>query len=350
VVRDPVRTGAGGDWSFQHLVEEIAPTAGDAPAMVEDLLRSYTTPQVIAGATVEPRFGMRRFLDAWPRTADGRLDLARAPLQLRAIVNRIDLRDLARGDAGQASFVFGFVEDGFPLPATLMFEYRLPAAREADVLAWAEAFHRLGSLAFSPDYNAALAAITERFVRRGARPDGVGRSALHAVHSNEAQFGFDWQLRSFALSPATGRFVPAALDQTPDQRHNGSPDLARYIAGERDAIPAAGAARNTEFEIWNAFVDGDTRRAFALGTCNGCHSPGETGTAFQHLVPPFTAGEVALSPFLRGVTIADPVTGERRSFHDLRRRADDLAAIVCATDHSDPAWRATLRHGLYRVH
>ena len=294
VVGDPIRTSAqdGGAWSFRHLVEEAAPTPADAPAMVEDMLRSFTTQPPNAGAPRSPRSGIRRLLDAWPRTADGRLDLVRAPLQLQAIVNRIDLRDLARGDAGQASFVFAFVEDGFQLPATLMFEYRLPAASEADVRDWAEAFHALGGIALSAPYNAALEAITERFVRRGARPDG-DRSALHAVRSNEALHGFDWQLRSFAPSPAT------------DQ------DLDR--------------------------LDG--------GACKGCHALAGADTAFHHIVPPFR-GEVTLSPFLRGVTAADPVTGELRRFNDLGRRADDLAAIVCP---GGPR-RASLRQGVRRVH
>jgi hypothetical protein len=294
VVGDPIRAAqAGGAWSFRHLVEEAAPTPAEAPAMVEDMLRRLTAPPQVTGAAGSPRSGMRRQLDAWPRTADGRLDLARAPLQLQAIVNRVDLRDLARGDAGQASFVFAFVEDGFQLPATLMLEYRLPAASEADVLDWAEAFHALGGIAFSPSYNAALEAITERFVRRSAAPDGT-RSALHAVRSNDALLGFDWQLRSFAPSWAT----------------------------EQSLDP----------------LDG--------GACKGCHALAGADTAFHHIVPPFR-GEVMLSSFLRGVTATDPVTGELRRFtNDLGRRADDLAAIVCP----DPAQRASLRQGIHRVH
>jgi Concanavalin A-like lectin/glucanases superfamily len=297
VVGDPIRTSAqtGGAWSFRHLVEEAAPTPAEAPAMVEDMLRSLTAPPQVAGTAGPPRSGMRRQLDAWPRTADGRLDLARAPLQLQAIVNRIDLRDLTRGDAGQASFVFAFIEDGFQLPATLMLEYRLPAASEADVLGWAEAFHALGGIALSPSYNAALEAVTERFVRRGARPDATHGSALHAVRSNDAVLGFDWQLRSFAPLPAA--------DQSLDP-------LDR-------------------------------------GTCRDCHALAGADTAFHHIVPPFR-GEVTLSSFLRGVTAADPFTGELRRFsNDLGRRADDLAAIVCP---GDPARRASLRQGLRRVH
>ena len=54
-----------------------------------------------------------RILDNWPRTPDGKLDLAQPPLRLQAIVNRFDLRNLAAGDAGEGRFVFAF-EAPFP--------------------------------------------------------------------------------------------------------------------------------------------------------------------------------------------------------------------------------------------
>jgi hypothetical protein len=378
VVADPIRALSGGPagdpragvWSFKHLVEGMASTPADAPALVEDMLRSYTTPQVINGFIVAPRPNMS-VLDTWPRTPDGRLDLSRAPLRLQAIVSRLDLRELARGDAGQANFIFGFIEpDGFLLQATLMFEYKLPAATEADVLAWAQVFHALGASPFSESYNTALQAITDRIVRRGARPGGINGSALHVVRSNEFPFGddFSWQLREFALSPATGRLVPAALELTPDLSFNGTSALAGFITANRDSIIAgthivpdqldgqpfrAGAVTNDESTTWVASgVDPEARRDFALSTCNGCHSPQETGTFFQH-VSIFGTGTAALSPFLRGTTIGDPVTGEPRTFNDLRRRAEDLASIVCpaVTSRGGAAMpRASLRHGIRRVH
>src|SRR4029077_16662467 len=113
---------------------------------------------------------------------------------------------------------------------------------EADVVGWAQAFHALGAQRFSEQYNAALQAITDRFVRRGAHPDGVNGSALHAVRTNEFPFGgelnVNFELREFTLSPATGRLVPSPLDRAPDQRFNGSPALRDFIAANRDAIIA----------------------------------------------------------------------------------------------------------------
>ena len=363
---DP-RTGA---WTLKHLVEEAAPSAADAPAMLEDLLRSFTQPQQINGFTVAPRSGMADVLAAWPRTPDGQLDLAQAPVHLMAIVDRIDLRNLDRSDAGVAAFIYRIAgPDDFPLDATLMFEYRLPAASDDDVLGWAQAFHGLGALPFSEAYNVALQAITDRIVRRGARPDGVNTSALHEVRSAEASFDPDvssWQFRQFALSPATGRLVPVALDGTPDRSFSGTQALAGFINANRDAILAgtatvpdqiggqpfrAGAVRSFFGQIWTApGVDADARSAFAVSTCDGCHSPTETGAFFHQLTPQFSndLGEPFLSPFLRGGSIADPVSGATRTFNDLRRRRFDLESLVCAPPGE--VQHASLRRGSARMH
>src|SRR5262249_6011434 len=250
VVDDPIRTtftGAPADprtgaWTFKHLVENMAPTPADAPAMVESMLRTFTTTQTINGFTVGPRPRIESLiLDAWPRTPDGALDLTRAPLRLQAIVNRFDLRNLANGDAGEGRFVFNFLANGFfPLQANVIFEYKLPAATEADVLAWAQAFHALGALSFSEDYNAALQAITERFVGRGARPDHAHGSAINVLRTNEIDFSdnFIWQMREFVLSPDTGMLVPATIKLTPDRSFNNTATLAGFINANEPAILA----------------------------------------------------------------------------------------------------------------
>jgi hypothetical protein len=368
VIGDALRTapvGPAGDprvgaWSFKHLVEESAPTPADAPAMVEDMVRSFLTPQDINGFTVGPRPGFQLLLDAWPRSADGSLDLDHAPVRLKAIVNRIDLRDLDHGNAGEGSFIFAFLDGPSEIQATLIFEYKLPATSEADVMAWAQAFHALGAIPFSEQYNSTLQAITDRFVHRGARADGVNGSALHAVRSNEVTFGEGHgQFREFALSPVTGRLTPTALDRSPDQSLDASSTLSDFIASNRDSILAgthtvpdtfegrpfrAGAVLAGDDEIWSPFnVDSATRSAFAISTCNGCHWS-ETGTFYEHVSVSDT-GTAALSLFLRGGTLPDPVTGEPRTFNDLRRRREDLEAIVCPAEPT-----TSLRHGIGRVH
>ncbi len=378
VVDDQIRTvfnpsstdSRNGVWTFKHLMENMAATPADAPAMVEAMLNTFTTPQTINGFTVDTRPGMQNTILAnWPRTADGALDLAQAPLRLDAIVNRFDLRDLGSGDAGEGRFVFSFVDPFdtfFPLQANLILEYKLPAATDQDVQDWANSFHALGAMAFGESYNAALQAITERFAGRNARPDHPNGSAISAVRSNEIDFGNNgiWQMRSFALSADSGRLEPVPLVLTPDRSFNNTSTLASYINANQDAIIAekhtvpalfngvpfqAGAVFN-DLSTWFApGVDSDARFHFALNTCNGCHSSSETGTFFTQIQPRFALEEASVSSFLSGTTINDPATGQPRTLNDLARRNADLKAVVC-TDPSTPIAPAQLRKGIQRVH
>jgi len=328
------------------------------------VIASFTTPQTINGFRVEARPGMRDFLASWPRTPDGKLDLAHAPFRLQAIVNRFDLRHLGNGDAGEGRFVFAFNgPGGFPQQATMIFEYKLPAASDQDVLAWAQAFHALGALDFGESYNAALQAITDRFTGRGARPGHPNGSAINSVRTNEIAFGSPWELRQFGLAASTGLLAPQPVELTPDLGFNNSDTLAAYIHANQDAIVAethvvpatfngqpfqAGAIFN-DLAAWFApGVDPNARHHFSLNTCNGCHSSQETGVAFLQISPRAPGREATLSGFLVGTTISDPVTGAARVFNDIGRRRTDLAAIVC-TDRAKLA-SSTLRDGIHRVH
>ena len=376
VVDDPIRTQftAGssdprnGVWTLKHLVENMAATPAAAPAMLEAMLSTMTTTQTINGFSIAGRPGVQTLvLDAWPRTPDGALDLSKPPLRLQAIVNRFDLRNLAHGDAGEGRFVFAFESGGFPLQATLIFEYKLPAATDADVLDWANSFHALGAMPFGEGYNAALQAITERFAGRNARPDHPNGSAINAVRTDEIDFGANgiWELREFHLSGAPGKLVPATIDLTPDRGFDNSSTLASYINANEAAILAEthvvppvfqgqafqGGAVFNDLSTWFApGVNPEARHHFALNTCNGCHSSQETGTPFLQVSPRFPGSEATLSGFLTGITIGDPVTGQSRTFNDLRRRNLDLKAIVCADPIAKAAVHTTLRKGISRVH
>jgi len=374
VVDDPVRTAfsatssdpRNGAWTFKRLMENMAATPDDAPAMVEAVMTSFGTAQTINGFTVARRPGMQTLvLSNWPRTADGKLDLARAPLRLQAIVNRFDLRNLANGDAGEGRFVFAFENSGSPLQATMILEYKLPAASDDDVLGWAQAFHALGALSFGEDYNAALQAITDRFAGRGARPGHPNGSAINAVRTNEISFSDNniWELRQFNLSATSGRLEPATVDLTTDRDFNNTNTLASYINANQDAIiaethvvpavfngqPFAAGAIFNDLGTWFApGVDSEARHHFALNTCNGCHSSDETDVVFLQITPRFPGSEARLSNFLVGTTIADPVTGAPRTFNDLGRRKLDLEAIVCPGQGARVT--TTLRKGISRVH
>lgn len=357
VVDDPSRTRTrtstdtsnSGVWSFQHLMESIAPTPADAPAMVEAMLNTFGTTPVVNGFAIEPRPGMQSFVLAnWPRI-NGALDLSRAPLTLQAIVNRFDLQDPASGDAGEGRFVFAFDGPGgaFPLQATLILEFKLPANSPAEVDAWAQSWHALGGLPFpSEEYNAALERITERFVARGARPGHTNGSAISTVRTNEIDLGDNgrWQLREFRLDPVTGFLAPNAIDRTPDLGFNGTPVLADFInqneasiISETHTVPAqfqgspfgTGAVFN-DLIPWTApgINNNEARFHFAANTCNGCHSQ-ETNTFFLQITPRFPGGEATLSAFLTGTTVFDPVTGAPRTLNELGRRSSIMRPLVC---------------------
>jgi hypothetical protein len=375
VVDDPIRTAANGPagdprvgaWTLKRLLENMAPTPADAASMFEDVLKTFTTPTTVNGFTTAPRPNFApTILNTWPRDASGQLDLARAPVMLQAIVDRFDLRNLANGDSGEGRFVFAFTQNGVPVQpgATLIFEYKLPATTDADVLQWANAWHALGALPFpSEQYNAALQAITDKFSARGARPDHPNGNAINAVRTNEIAFGngAPWQLREFGLSATTGRLAPTTVKVTPDLSFKDTQTLATFITQNQAAILAdahtvpetfqgapflAGSILN-DSTAWNApGIDSDTRHHFSVNTCNGCHSFSETNTAFLQITPRFPGGEAVLSGFLTGITVQDPFTHQPRTFNDLNRRANDLKNIVC-TGASN---KTQLRKGITRVH
>lgn len=361
VVDDPIRTNPGdrsvdpraGAWTFGHLMREVAATPDEAPDMVEEMLRTWLTNQTVNGFVIRARPAMDPLvLSAFPRTANGKLDLDRAPMTLLAIVNRFDLRNAAKGHAGEGRFIFGVTPFGSPIEFTIILEYTLPASNLDEVQAWADRWHALGALPFpSEEYNAALQAITDRFTRRGALPGDPNSSALNQFRTNEIALSFEWELREFVRSPA-GRLVPATVKLTPDLGFNGSARLASYIntnevdiVAERHSVPdtldgepfLAGAVLNP-LVTWFApgVTNSEARHKFALNTCNGCHS-GETNTFFLQVSPRFRGQESSLSPFLTGTDVFDPISGETRTLNDIRRRNVDLKLAVCATQDAPSA-------------
>ncbi len=389
VVDDPLRTtfnepgdSRTGKWTFKHLMEEMAPTAADAPDMVEAMFQTWLTPQEINGFVVQERPAMQELvLNNWPRTADGKLDLARAPLQLQAIVNRFDLRNLDENNAGEGRFVFAVLDPNgfFPMQFTLILEYKLPATTLNDVNAWANDWHALGAMSFpSEEYNAALTALTERFVGRGVAPGRPNGSAINSVRTNEIALSFIWELREFRLDPGTGRLRASPIELTPDIGFNFGTVLGSFINANQTSIfaethsvplsfngaPFSGGAVVNDLGTWFApDVDPQARHKFALNTCNGCHSSTETNTGFLHIAPRFPGSEAGLSGFLTGTTVFDPVDGTPRTFNDLARRKADLTNIVCpvtpaaaSVNRSAKNERLSLerseqlRHGIKRVH
>ena len=349
-----------GVWSFGHLMRELAPTPADAPAMVEKLFQNWLIDQSVNGFTVAARPAMQQvLLDIWPRTATGALDLDQSPLRLQAIVNRVDLRNIAAGSAGEGRFVFGVDgPGGFPQQFTLIFEYNLPASTPAEAAVWSNLWHSLSSHPFpSEEYNAALEVVTRRFSDRNSAPGAVNGSALINVRTNEIVLSNvgRWELREFGLSAATGFFQEATVKETPDLGFNGSQVFSDFVNQNAPAIiaevPGAAGVVASQFEgapfmagsVFNDLVEwsapgiqnDDARFHASLNTCNGCHGP-EVNTRFLQITPRFAGSEATLSAFLTGTTVTDPA-GQTRTVNDLARRRDDLTSLVCSGGDAGPS-------------
>lgn len=387
VVEDPARTvhpctGAGtpmGAWTFGHLMQELAGGA-DPAAFTADFLAQLAANTPVANGLVPPPRDLSTLLSLWPKRPDGALDLARAPMKLVAIVNRIDLAgnvSYGRVSGAEGRLIFQAMDprtaDCKPLRTPqifhIIFEYGVPrdscVALRDWALAWkALAGHPLGS----PAYNAALAALTESLVRAGAAPGRPGGSALSQLRTNEQALGGSWHLREFRLTSAGLRAV--SVRQTPDLAYNGArsgaraAELAAWI-NARQAAVLAGRHTVTDFlgagagappllgafaenrsvpklvfgpaeeplwlsSLWRAagIASPMLRHKFSVSTCDGCHGR-DTDTTFVHVGTPEHGTQVGheaqLSGFLTGVTVRDPDEPSlTHRFEDLTRRAAAL--------------------------
>lgn len=354
VVEDPIRTNwsgsltnpSDGAWTFGRLMTAMA-GQNDPEVFVRNWLAQWDSPQTVNGLPVAAR-PMNAFVTQPWLTASGgtRLDLRRAPFRLLAIVNRMDLRDLTRGSAGEGRFVFGVLgAGGNQLQFTVILEFNLPATTQADVDRWAADWHALGAQPIgSPAYNQALETITSRFAGASVSPTRPNGSAINQVRSNEIALAAPWELREFQLN-AAGQLIQVPVAQTTDLPLNNSPALAQFINANTAAlltdthvVPAtfngapflAGSALTNFGHTWRApgITNNEARFHFSVNTCNGCHA-GETNTPFLHVFPR-NAGQVAsLSGFLTGTTVPDPVTGQPRTFNDLSVRSESLLAVLC---------------------
>jgi len=322
--------------------------------MVEQLFDTWLSNQTVNGFTVAARPNMQPFLlDFWPRTSTGELDLDQAPFLLQAIVDRVDLRNLDAGSAGEGRFVYALNTGGFSQDFTVIFEFNLPAKTQQDVTDWANRWHALASHPFpSEEYNAALEAVTTLFAGRGSDPNATNGSALLTLRTNDLALSSDgrWELRELALSPSTGFFQEVTVKETPDLSFNGSQTFADFVnqnaaaiiaevPGAAGVVPAAfegqpflgGSVFNDLIE-WQApgITDDEARFHASLNTCNGCHGP-ETNTAFLMINPRSPGNAATLASFLTGTTVTDSA-GNTHALNDLLRRRTDLTSIVCGTD------------------
>jgi hypothetical protein len=114
----------------------------------------------------------------WPTTANGKLDMSRAPFKLISIVNRMDLH---AGSNGETRFVYGLFDlNGNGMLMTVIFEYGLPdkdpnTGATLTRKSWASKFHALGTKTFGTQYNAALQAVTGSVHAAEHEPVEAGR-------------------------------------------------------------------------------------------------------------------------------------------------------------------------------
>ena len=352
-------------WSFGHLMSEMSGPM-DARDFTMNMFISWTGDQTINGDVVNERDNiLTNVLNVWPRDSDNKLDLLRSPFALKAIVNRIDLRDNPTyggggGNAGEGRFVFVFVDPNncsIGRSFTVIFEYGIPITGCNAIKNWGQQWADLSSLILgSPAYNDALKAITCQFTEAGANPDKPNGSAINQVRTNEIFLASPWELREFHL--ADGLLIPSVTALTPADSHNGLQMLANFINTAYtgpcpdDSPPKAvpffgdpldpnfsgttaflGGGPNVSFPpsnfVWNApgIVDTTCRFVMSLNTCNGCHG-GETDTFFTHITTVGIGTETTPSGFLTGINVIDDVDGVPHSFNDLLRREIDLQNLI----------------------
>ena len=392
VVEDPGRaminncdgTGtAGGAWSFQHLVTEMAntPVTGvSAEDFVKDWLETWLSDAVVNSENIPARtdlFGA--VISPWliqsgsppgsfniSNWKSRTLDLSIAPFKLTAIVNRLDLRgNVGYGvsNAGEGRFIYEVLAPNsctpFPGEFNVIFEYGIPIKSCANLKAYGQDWYDLKNLALgSPAYNAALQSLTDVFVSANASPTKPNGSAINQIRTNERTIGAPWELREFIVDDSTNRLVLTTVKQEPAVKYNENAGSSAGTAAEISLMvnwvntnaadimndkhevplnlptsePFLGGKSHSEPGFWTGtgIIEPEARHHFSLNTCSGCHF-GETGTPFVHLTTVPFGMESVLSDFLTGANMPkpDPAGGMDHSFNDLLDREDRLEELLC---------------------
>lgn len=312
-------------WSFVHLMKQSAGGTLTDLQTSEFILRwlnTFVDEPVVNGQKLEKLDGMRtKVIEPW-RAASGcsmdltdlkcPLDFRKAPFRLLSVFYRPDLRSTSGGIyggqvAGQGRFVYGFLDAmGNALPATVIFEYALPAERLSDAVEWAKRWHALGPLMpGTPDFFSKLMEITDKFVATGVQssPRHNGGSALLQVRTGQHGFGASpttHEFREFTLacldsdlkcelSGSGMQLRPSVTLQTPRSEYQlNATERAKLtmtlegmeskVLDEQHEIPKSFLGGASTIEIgamafrWRpAVMNKEVRRLFALSTCNGCH-------------------------------------------------------------------------------
>ena len=261
-------TGLGtpmGSWTFGKLMTDMAGSLSPA-AFVQTWLETFLSAQTINRLVVPPEPVMAfpfatlaSVLDAWPKNADGSLNLARAPFKLVAIVNRIDLAgnpSYGAVSGAEGRLVFQMVDPTDatcrPLSFMVIFEFGVPRSGCSELRSWAQQWLNLSTLSTgSEPFNAALQALTDQFATANADTSKPNGSALNQLRTDvftgfgvgEGASDEKWQLREFHLGASgVGPVLlnPAPLAQTPDAAYDEERGY-RGSAGRGAFAPQLGA-------------------------------------------------------------------------------------------------------------
>lgn len=382
-----------GVWSLGALMTELAnePVTGMKPVdFVMNWLSLWQHDAVVNGDTAKAR-GIAGVIRAWHFfSGPGQpLRIDRLPFQLRAIVNRLDLRGNSGygfSNAGEARFIFTLVDnDCNGAPFNIILEYGVNKRTCAEITAYAQQWLDLQTETVGSEaYNAKLQAITDQFTKAGTNPDGPAGSSLNQLRTNEIAIGSPWEMREFVMADSTRTLEMHTVAQTPSDVHNAKNDFtepfptlsdvermvgyinahAATISANRytvpdsvGGIPFLGAKSRVSSDFtyhWNGstnpmdvsryIINDQARHIFSLNTCSGCHR-GEVTVNFTHVNHSFTV----LSSFLTGLGSDDRSTDDdtdptgffyvndvagrptagptQRGFNDLDRRARDLFTL-----------------------
>jgi hypothetical protein len=371
VVEDPTRTwnpctqtgNVDGSWTFKTIMKNLAkqtanvdPTDAELSDFVIKFLHNFQVERVINGDTVPPRpLITEKVILPWLAKSEaagapaGQLDMRFAPYKLTAIVNRFDLRERAAGiPAGEGRYTFCMIDSSCTsaLQSTMVVEYGITSKNNCDSLReWARRWYNLKDLALgSPEYNAALEDITNRFTLWGSAPGRDANIALNTIRTNEIEFAPEdgsikrYEFREFGLQTDPERKIfQRILSQIPHDRYNAqvdNPDVRLMVGwinanrapinndayiipdsingqpflGGHAQILGAPVGQPTGIYHWDGIQTKNspariknttTRHVFSRNTCTGCHA-GELQTFFTHVDPVFFGTETSLSGFLSG--------------------------------------------------
>lgn len=375
---------AGSVWSFGTLITNIAntPVTGVTPS---DLLKSWllamqhdataNTDLAHARPNIYPLIEFAVLASGSPAGSFDAtnwqtrpLDPNHFPMQLTAIVNRLDLRgNMGYGmtNSGEGRFIFIALNpetlDPILPGTTIIFEYGIPLHTCAEVKAFGQKWYDLKTQTIgSPAYRSALKSITDVFSTANADPTRTNGSALNQIRTNDIVFSNNtddkWEMREFKLDALTHKFALSTTAQEPIEKYNEAsdvdtpPDVNNLVAWinahEADVladkhsvpltvedqvthlpVPFLGAKARSENNKWTApGVAPETRHHFSLNTCTGCHRH-ETNTNFLHV-----GVSSSLSGFLTGIDVPDPVNPSLlHHFNDLEFRQGKMEDLLCTT-------------------